>query len=280
MEMTYNACLQMQSVLRTFPAELIQGGSRDNSTLLSESSRVTGDVIRIASERGAVAQAQLVTLLKPAQDQGTLGFVFRYNDDLPHAVRLISASSEIPDSLTVFGLEGSPLVVLFQVAEGEEVEAHPYIPAEAILAGAGLPSRLPFLSRAHAGLDLNVLAGLVHTSNSQRIIRPQCLIDPNVKRQLDTSLDDCQFSVRVRKVFDRIGCRFVGEVAALSEDELYKVRNCGRGSLKDIEKFLGRLGLALGMKDQIRQWGWQAPPKEPRGHQAGRAAHGRRGSPR
>lgn len=53
------------------------------------------------------------------------------------------------------------------------------------------------------------------------------------------------FSVRTRKILKRMEIETVGELVALSADEIINQRNCGETSLLEIRGLLGEKGLKL-----------------------------------
>lgn len=68
---------------------------------------------------------------------------------------------------------------------------------------------------------------------------------PGRSRALATRIDDLDFSVRTINCLKKEGITTVGELAALSEDELLRLRNFGRKSLTEVREKLTELGIPL-----------------------------------
>ena len=68
---------------------------------------------------------------------------------------------------------------------------------------------------------------------------------PGRSRALATRIDDLDFSVRTVNCLKKEGITTVGELAALSEDELLRLRNFGRKSLTEVREKLGQLNIPL-----------------------------------
>jgi DNA-directed RNA polymerase subunit alpha len=68
---------------------------------------------------------------------------------------------------------------------------------------------------------------------------------PGRSRAMATRVDDLDFSVRTVNCLKKEGITTVGELAALSEDELLRLRNFGRKSLTEVRERLGQLAIPL-----------------------------------
>ena len=62
---------------------------------------------------------------------------------------------------------------------------------------------------------------------------------------LETSVVDLDLSVRSLNCLMRAGIKDVKDLIAKSEEEMMKVRNLGRKSLKEVKEKLEELGLSL-----------------------------------
>ena|GEM_PF-4046606 len=58
-------------------------------------------------------------------------------------------------------------------------------------------------------------------------------------------VDDCEFSVRARKTLEKIEIKTLGQLSTLTEKDLYKLRNCGATTIREIRKQLRKVGLDL-----------------------------------
>ena len=68
--------------------------------------------------------------------------------------------------------------------------------------------------------------------------------DPKVKA-LETSIDDMEFSVRAYNCLKRAGIQTVLELTQRSEEDMMKVRNLGKKSLKEVKEKLMAFGLSF-----------------------------------
>lgn len=69
--------------------------------------------------------------------------------------------------------------------------------------------------------------------------------DDNQNRKLEMTIDELDLSVRSYNCLKRAGLNTVAELAAKSEEDMIKVRNLGRKSLKEIKEKLEQLGLGF-----------------------------------
>lgn len=69
--------------------------------------------------------------------------------------------------------------------------------------------------------------------------------DDNQNRKLEMTIDELDLSVRSYNCLKRAGLNTVAELAAKSEEDMIKVRNLGRKSLKEIKEKLEALGLGF-----------------------------------
>ena len=77
-------------------------------------------------------------------------------------------------------------------------------------------------------------------SNTDYMIEAE---DDNQNRKLEMTIDELDLSVRSYNCLKRAGLNTVAELAAKSEEDMIKVRNLGRKSLKEIKEKLEALGL-------------------------------------
>jgi DNA-directed RNA polymerase subunit alpha len=68
-----------------------------------------------------------------------------------------------------------------------------------------------------------------------------------LRRKLETSLDDLDLSVRARNALEAEGIRTLADLVSRSEDEMVALKNFGRTSMKEVQKKLEPLGLSFGM---------------------------------
>ncbi len=69
----------------------------------------------------------------------------------------------------------------------------------------------------------------------------------DIRRVLERPVEDLDLSVRASNCLQAEGIKTIGELVQRSEDEMLKVRNFGKTSLREIKKKLEDLGLGLGM---------------------------------
>ena len=69
--------------------------------------------------------------------------------------------------------------------------------------------------------------------------------DDNQGRKLDMTIDELDLTVRSYNCLKRAGINTVGELTEKSEEDMIKVRNLGRKSLKEIKEKLETLGLGF-----------------------------------
>jgi len=69
--------------------------------------------------------------------------------------------------------------------------------------------------------------------------------DDNQNRRLEMTIDDLELSVRSYNCLKRANLNTVAELAAKTEEDMIKVRNLGRKSLKEIKEKLEALGLGF-----------------------------------
>src|SRR5262245_18826439 len=68
-----------------------------------------------------------------------------------------------------------------------------------------------------------------------------------LRKKLETSLDDLDLSVRARNALEAEGIRTLADLVSRSEDEMVALKNFGRTSQKEVQKKLEPLGLSFGM---------------------------------
>ena len=71
--------------------------------------------------------------------------------------------------------------------------------------------------------------------------------DESQGRVLDMSIDELDLSVRAYNCLRRHGVDTVQDLASLKEEDIIKVKNLGKKSMKEIKEKLGDLGLSLGL---------------------------------
>ena len=69
--------------------------------------------------------------------------------------------------------------------------------------------------------------------------------DDNQSRKFDMTIDELDLTVRSYNCLKRAGINTVGELTEKSEEDMIKVRNLGRKSLKEIKEKLETLGLGF-----------------------------------
>ena len=69
--------------------------------------------------------------------------------------------------------------------------------------------------------------------------------DDTQNRKLEMTIDELDLSVRSYNCLKRAGLNTVAELANKSEEDIIKVRNLGRKSLKEIKEKLEALGLGF-----------------------------------
>lgn len=69
--------------------------------------------------------------------------------------------------------------------------------------------------------------------------------DEEQTKLMETSIDELELSVRAYNCLKRANISSLGELTRKSEDDLMKVRNCGRKTLDELKKKLDEKGLAL-----------------------------------
>jgi DNA-directed RNA polymerase subunit alpha len=67
----------------------------------------------------------------------------------------------------------------------------------------------------------------------------------NTNDKLDMKIEDLVLSVRSYNCLKRAGIETIGELTAKTEEDMIKVRNLGRKSLKEIKEKLEALGLGF-----------------------------------
>ena len=65
------------------------------------------------------------------------------------------------------------------------------------------------------------------------------------EKVLEMSIEDLELSVRSFNCLKRAGIQTVQELASKTEDDMIKVRNLGKKSLKEVKEKLNELGLGF-----------------------------------
>lgn len=81
----------------------------------------------------------------------------------------------------------------------------------------------------------------------QELPRPEN--DNGLMRLLDTDVVRLNVFVRAHNCFRRAGIRYIGELVQKTEQDLMKIHNFGRRSLKETRDALSELGLSLGQQE-------------------------------
>jgi DNA-directed RNA polymerase subunit alpha len=68
-----------------------------------------------------------------------------------------------------------------------------------------------------------------------------------MRRKLETPIDDLDLSVRARNALEAEGIRTLADLVSRGEEEMAALKNFGRTSLKEVQKKLEPLGLSFGM---------------------------------
>jgi DNA-directed RNA polymerase subunit alpha len=68
-----------------------------------------------------------------------------------------------------------------------------------------------------------------------------------MKETLDRPLESLDLSVRARNCLDTEDIRYVRDLVAKTENEILKVKNFGKTSMKEVKQKLESMGLSLGM---------------------------------
>jgi len=74
--------------------------------------------------------------------------------------------------------------------------------------------------------------------------------ESTVERQLQTKVEDLDFSVRTMNCLRREGISMVGELVARSENDLMTIRNFGRKSLQEVKDKLASMSLRLAGEEE------------------------------
>ena len=74
--------------------------------------------------------------------------------------------------------------------------------------------------------------------------------ESTVERQLQTKVEDLDFSVRTMNCLRREGISAVGELVARTEDDLMAIRNFGRKSLQEVKDKLATMSLKLAGEEE------------------------------
>jgi DNA-directed RNA polymerase subunit alpha len=75
-------------------------------------------------------------------------------------------------------------------------------------------------------------------------------VEPAVARQLQTRIEDLDFSVRTSNCLRREGIGTVGELVQRTESDLMAIRNFGRKSLQEVKDKLATMDLALATESE------------------------------
>ncbi|MCD6393644.1 MAG: DNA-directed RNA polymerase subunit alpha [Planctomycetes bacterium] len=74
-------------------------------------------------------------------------------------------------------------------------------------------------------------------------------IDEELKRKLDTPIQELELSVRAANCLESVKFETVGQLVKMTEANLLKIRSFGKTSLREIKRKLADMGLSLGMTD-------------------------------
>jgi DNA-directed RNA polymerase subunit alpha len=81
----------------------------------------------------------------------------------------------------------------------------------------------------------------------------EAAIDEELAQKLSMPIQELELSVRAGNCLEAVKVTTVGELAAMSEAELLKIRSFGKTSLREIKRKLADIGLTLGMSDDDEQ---------------------------
>ena len=68
--------------------------------------------------------------------------------------------------------------------------------------------------------------------------------DPSI---LDESVDTLEMSVRSANMLQNANITMIGQLAQCSEEKLRQMRNCGKGTVRELDRLLRERGLSLNM---------------------------------
>ena len=69
--------------------------------------------------------------------------------------------------------------------------------------------------------------------------------EDQTKKILEMTIEELDFSVRSFNCLKRAGINTVKDLASLTQDDLMKVRNLGKKSLKEVKEKLAEIGLSF-----------------------------------
>lgn len=72
-------------------------------------------------------------------------------------------------------------------------------------------------------------------------------VDEELTRKLNTPIAEMELSVRASNCLESIKMETIGQLAAMTEADLLKVRSFGKTSLREVKRKLADMGLSLGM---------------------------------
>ncbi|MHC4740338.1 MAG: DNA-directed RNA polymerase subunit alpha [Planctomycetota bacterium] len=78
-------------------------------------------------------------------------------------------------------------------------------------------------------------------------------VDEELAQKLNMPIQELELSVRAGNCLEAVKVTTVGELAAMSEADLLKIRSFGKTSLREIKRKLADIGLTLGMPDDDEQ---------------------------
>lgn len=79
-------------------------------------------------------------------------------------------------------------------------------------------------------------------------VEPKGEMTDELQAKLDKLVTDLDLSVRASNCLEAANIKTIGELVALTEDEVLAIRNFGRTTLKEVKKKLVQLGLDFGMR--------------------------------
>ncbi len=68
-------------------------------------------------------------------------------------------------------------------------------------------------------------------------------IDPELMKKISQSLQQAEFSTRLKQIFANEKIKTIADLINYSRYELLKIRNCGKGSITEIENYFEKNGL-------------------------------------
>jgi len=91
------------------------------------------------------------------------------------------------------------------------------------------------------------------------------ILDEELVQKLNMPIQELELSVRASNCLDSAKIELVGQLAAMEEGDLLKIRSFGKTSLREVKRKLADIGLSLGMQDVEKYLKKEAPAAEAQG---------------